>query len=516
MKTANLERHRPPNHPLTEILDLHPDAGLVPEMAPDEWEPFLEDVRRRGIVEPLHVIYTGERYQVVDGRHRLRAAQELGFPRVPVVHIWMEEGETVVSYMLRAALLRRHLSDDQRAALAEEIRQALSRDARAEQLARARAAKAVSPPASEPEEAGLWCPDCGGEMSADGCTWCAEQDEDTYPPAPSPRPSRPGPASPADAARPDLVDLEVVPDDWGVEETPATLAPLEDLAPTRKAPKPKPTRDTRREAAEAVGLPPETGKVRKAQRLAREAPDLFRQVKSGDMKLREAERELKERQAAAATEEEPEAAECVEPQAPDPALVETYRVIQRRLHYDDSREGAGYYATVGRWKLRVDAEIRRLHELLAEAESILGDHRTRIPVWLEVRSQILLAAAIQAQEAASEADLTPRAPVPLSAEEAIVDGLRQGLSKSEADLAALRRLNYESAREYDHGTHCIETAWQNLKRKGAVQKERGRWRAVEGVDLAVEPPLPTWEPGDDVPDAYDHLEDGLTPEEVEA
>lgn len=34
-------------------LRLHLPAGLVPEMRPTEWRAFLEDVRERGILEPL-------------------------------------------------------------------------------------------------------------------------------------------------------------------------------------------------------------------------------------------------------------------------------------------------------------------------------------------------------------------------------------------------------------------------------------------------------------------------------
>lgn len=118
-----------------EKLRLHPACQLVPEMLPTEWAEFLADVGRRGILEPLTAVEmpladgTSKEYLVVDGRHRLRAAE-------------MEEYETVVcrlielpsdqaaAYVIGAALHRRHLKESQRAVIAERFRQELAAKAK--------------------------------------------------------------------------------------------------------------------------------------------------------------------------------------------------------------------------------------------------------------------------------------------------------------------------------------------------------------------------------------------------
>ncbi|MHB8324796.1 MAG: DNA methyltransferase [Candidatus Dormibacteria bacterium] len=112
------------NLPLTRVATLvdHPLAAVVPEMRPAEWRAFLEDVRERGVLEPLRLAPDG--VTVLDGRHRLRAARELGLEAVPSAPALCEPGDEA-SYMLRAALHRRHLSDDQRAILAARLAEAM-------------------------------------------------------------------------------------------------------------------------------------------------------------------------------------------------------------------------------------------------------------------------------------------------------------------------------------------------------------------------------------------------------
>lgn len=83
-------------------------------MRPEEWREFYTDVAIAGIRVPLEVLGDGT---VVDGRHRLKAALELGMQEVPIVDAPLN-GDTPEAYMLKAAVLRRHLTDDQRAAIA--------------------------------------------------------------------------------------------------------------------------------------------------------------------------------------------------------------------------------------------------------------------------------------------------------------------------------------------------------------------------------------------------------------
>ncbi|MBI4494168.1 MAG: DNA modification methylase, partial [Chloroflexi bacterium] len=77
---------------------------------------------------------------VLDGRHRLRAALELHLPDVPTAPAAVG-GCSEVEYMVRAAVLRRHLSDDQRAILAARLREHLSVEAKRQRAEAANAAR---------------------------------------------------------------------------------------------------------------------------------------------------------------------------------------------------------------------------------------------------------------------------------------------------------------------------------------------------------------------------------------
>ncbi len=113
----------------TSALRLHPAAEAVPGMRPAEWVAFLEDVRQRGLMEPLRLAAGAS--TVLDGRHRLRAAQELGLEVVPVAPADYKPGGEA-AYALRAALHRRHLSDDQRAMLGAKLAEHLGAERRQE------------------------------------------------------------------------------------------------------------------------------------------------------------------------------------------------------------------------------------------------------------------------------------------------------------------------------------------------------------------------------------------------
>lgn len=112
------------------VADLkpHPEADIVPRMRPDEWAAFLCDVSRRGVQEPLLIQEGGI---VLDGRHRLEAAEITETTRVPCRIVDLSAKEQLDT-IIKAATLRRHLSDDQRAALAAKLQPAVSKAAVAE------------------------------------------------------------------------------------------------------------------------------------------------------------------------------------------------------------------------------------------------------------------------------------------------------------------------------------------------------------------------------------------------
>jgi len=95
-------------------LKPHPQADLVPAMRPDEWEEFYRDVAFRGIKTPLEIAGDGT---ILDGHHRFKAAKELGLAKAPVTDAVLGS-DSPLDYMLKAAVLRRHLTDDQRGMMA--------------------------------------------------------------------------------------------------------------------------------------------------------------------------------------------------------------------------------------------------------------------------------------------------------------------------------------------------------------------------------------------------------------
>jgi N6-adenosine-specific RNA methylase IME4 len=102
-------------------------------MVDEEYAAFLRDIEERGILSPLEVTAAGV---VLDGRHRLRAALELGHDTVPVRRVSPADE---VEFMFGAALHRRHLRQSQKAALVLEREEYRQKQARA--LARRRAGR---------------------------------------------------------------------------------------------------------------------------------------------------------------------------------------------------------------------------------------------------------------------------------------------------------------------------------------------------------------------------------------
>jgi hypothetical protein len=113
---------------LRRVQDLapHPESRRIPDMAPGEWKSFLEDVKKRGIVEPIEIT---DKNEILDGRHRWKAAKELGIEKIPVRVVSPPDP---IEYILSAAIERRHLTEGQKAALVlerEEYLQSLKKEA---------------------------------------------------------------------------------------------------------------------------------------------------------------------------------------------------------------------------------------------------------------------------------------------------------------------------------------------------------------------------------------------------
>lgn len=96
-------------------LEIGAEAKFFPEMKPEDYQPFKESVRNRGVLEPLKVIGN----KVIDGRHRLKAAKETGKKIVPTVEANVDQD--LPAYLLALNTNRRHLTPSQVAMLATGI-----------------------------------------------------------------------------------------------------------------------------------------------------------------------------------------------------------------------------------------------------------------------------------------------------------------------------------------------------------------------------------------------------------
>ena len=105
-------------------LDFHPAAALFPLMPVDgpEFGELVRDLQEHGLVQPI-VRFEGK---ILDGRNRYRACQHAGVE--PRFDEW--SGESPTAYVLSLNLHRRHLTDDQRAAIAVDAMARFEEEAR--------------------------------------------------------------------------------------------------------------------------------------------------------------------------------------------------------------------------------------------------------------------------------------------------------------------------------------------------------------------------------------------------
>jgi ParB-like chromosome segregation protein Spo0J len=100
----------------------HPACLLLPEMTEHEYRELVDDIRDHGQRERIRVLPDG---RIFDGRHRWRACQELGIEPKIARHLPPYEGAEldrwVAEFVISANLHRRHLTTQQRAAVAAEL-----------------------------------------------------------------------------------------------------------------------------------------------------------------------------------------------------------------------------------------------------------------------------------------------------------------------------------------------------------------------------------------------------------
>lgn len=112
-----------PSATSTKQYAIHPLAGIIPEMTEQEYADLRADIYENGLRVPI----TLYEHQVLDGRHRLRACQELGIE--PTFETY--EGDEPRTYILSMNLHRRQLTTSQRAMVLAQSMEPLAEAIRA-------------------------------------------------------------------------------------------------------------------------------------------------------------------------------------------------------------------------------------------------------------------------------------------------------------------------------------------------------------------------------------------------
>ena len=85
-------------------------SELVPEMTTDEYERFIDSVKKSGIQTPIHI---RNDMTILDGRHRVKACKELGIKEIECLVHNFNKSESI-EFVRDTAIERRNLSKAQR------------------------------------------------------------------------------------------------------------------------------------------------------------------------------------------------------------------------------------------------------------------------------------------------------------------------------------------------------------------------------------------------------------------
>ena len=102
-----------------DLLDAHPaNSNVMPKALVDK---LADEIERTGLYPPVIVRPVGDRYQILDGHHRVMVLKRLGYYAVQVV-IWLADDQQALLFL---ATLNRMQGDDdprKRAALLARLR----------------------------------------------------------------------------------------------------------------------------------------------------------------------------------------------------------------------------------------------------------------------------------------------------------------------------------------------------------------------------------------------------------
>jgi 16S rRNA G966 N2-methylase RsmD len=112
-----------------EKMKEHRLTKIFPLMTDQQFAALKNDIELNGLQEPIW-IYKGE---ILDGRSRHRACSQLGIK--PRLRDWTGGGGSLLTFLISANLVRRHLNSSQRAVLALSIEKELAREAKTHMIA---------------------------------------------------------------------------------------------------------------------------------------------------------------------------------------------------------------------------------------------------------------------------------------------------------------------------------------------------------------------------------------------
>jgi hypothetical protein len=121
----------PTEGPFTRVFESHPLAELFPLLEGRRFTELCADIKANGLVHPI-VMHQGK---IIDGRNRLRACKEVGCDPVFTEFATLGLSCSVEKYIFSTNIQRRHLTDDQRAAIAMRFREKIAADSKDRQKA---------------------------------------------------------------------------------------------------------------------------------------------------------------------------------------------------------------------------------------------------------------------------------------------------------------------------------------------------------------------------------------------
>jgi N6-adenosine-specific RNA methylase IME4 len=106
-------------------LESHKFADIFPMVEGEQAEQLKLDIKENGLIQPI-VLFEGK---ILDGRNRYKASKELGL--TPKFETYT--GEKPLEFVISGNLKRRHLTESQRAVIAQDIMPMLEEEARKRQ-----------------------------------------------------------------------------------------------------------------------------------------------------------------------------------------------------------------------------------------------------------------------------------------------------------------------------------------------------------------------------------------------